>query len=48
MQDMNLNIIFLNKRGYYIEIESGWYAGFDSKTKPNEESRIECFFKYNF
>ena len=34
--------------GYYIEIESGWYAGFDSKTKPNEESRIECFFKYNF
>ncbi|NLL29245.1 MAG: hypothetical protein GX259_10665 [Bacteroidales bacterium] len=34
--------------GYYIEIESGWYAGFDFQTKPNEESRIQWFFKFNF
>lgn len=34
--------------GYYIEIESGWYAGFDFQTKPDEESRIQWFFKFNF
>jgi hypothetical protein len=34
--------------GYYIEIESGWYAGFDFQTKPNEESRIQWFFKFDF
>ena len=44
----NREIGYIPGWGYYIEIESGWYAGFDSKTKPNEESRIECFFKYNF
>lgn len=44
----NREIGYIPGWGYYIEIESGWYAGFDSKTKPNEESRIECFFKYKF
>ena len=44
----NREIGYIPGWGYYIEIESGWYAGFDSKTKPNEESRIEWFFKYNF
>jgi hypothetical protein len=34
--------------GYYIEIESGWYAGFDFQTKPNAESRIKWFFKFDF
>lgn len=34
--------------GYYIEIESGWYAGFDFQTKPTEESRIQWFFKFDF
>ena len=44
----NREIGYIPGWGYYIEIESGWYAGFDSKTKPNEESRILWFFKYNF
>lgn len=34
--------------GYYIEIESGWFAGFDFQTEPNYESRIQWFFKYDF
>lgn len=34
--------------GYYKEIESGWYAGFDPLTKPTEDSRIQWFFKYDF
>lgn len=34
--------------GYYIEIESGWYAGFDFQTKPDEKSRIQWFFKFDF
>ena len=34
--------------GYYVEIEAGWYAGFDPTTKPTEESRIQWFFKYAF
>ncbi|BEH00164.1 hypothetical protein [Bacteroides sedimenti] len=34
--------------GYYIEIESGWYAGFDFKTKPNRDSRVQWFFKFDF
>ena len=34
--------------GYYIELDAGWYAGFDFKTKPTEESRIQWFFKYDF
>ena len=34
--------------GYYIEIESGWFAGFDFETKPNKESGIQWFFKFDF
>ena len=34
--------------GYYVEIESGWYAGFGFQTKPNRESRIQWFFKFDF
>ena len=34
--------------GYYVEIESGWYAGFDFQTKPDKESRIQWFFKFDF
>lgn len=34
--------------GYYMEIESGWYAGFDFQTKPDKESRIQWFFKFDF
>ena len=34
--------------GYYKEIKSGWYAGFDFQTKPNTESRIKWFFKFGF
>lgn len=34
--------------GYYIEIDSGWYAGFDFQTKPNIESKIQWFFQFDF
>ena len=34
--------------GYYVEIEAGWYAGFDHTTRPTEGSRIQWFFKYAF
>ena len=34
--------------GYFREIDSGWYAGFDFQTKPTEESQIGWFFKYGF
>ena len=34
--------------GYYMEIESGWYASFDFQTKPDKKSRIQWFFKFDF
>ena len=34
--------------GYYKEIESGWYAGFDPRKKPAEDAPIQWFFKYKF
>lgn len=34
--------------GYYKKIDSGWYAGFDFQTKPNEESKIQWFFQFDF
>ena len=34
--------------GYFKEIDSGWYALFDFRKKPTEESRIEAFFKCLF
>jgi hypothetical protein len=34
--------------GYFIEIDSGWYAGFNYQTKPNIESKIEWFFQFDF
>lgn len=34
--------------GYYIQIDSDWYAGFDFNSKPTERSKIQWFFKYKF
>lgn len=34
--------------GYFTELESGWFAGFDFQTKPNKESKIQWFFKFDF
>ena len=34
--------------GKYVEIESGWYAGFDFRIIPDEYSRIQWFFKFDF
>lgn len=34
--------------GYYIEIESGWYACLDFSKHPDEESRIQFFFQFDF
>ncbi len=34
--------------GYYIEVNSEWYAGFDFQMKPNRGSKIKWFFKYHF
>lgn len=34
--------------GYYIGLCDGWYAGHDYQAKPNEQSRIQWFFKYDF
>lgn len=34
--------------GYYIKIDSDWYAGFDISSKPNKNSKIQWFFKYKF
>ena len=34
--------------GYYIDLGSGWYVGFDHHSKPTEDTRIQWFFKYDF
>ncbi len=34
--------------GYYAELDSGWYAGFDFSKKPTEETPIKFFFKFDF
>ena len=34
--------------GYYLKIDSEWFAGFDFQTRPNEESEVEWIFKYDF
>ena len=34
--------------GYYVEIGSGWYAGFDFHEKPDEKTPIHFFFQYDF
>lgn len=34
--------------GYYIKINSEWYAGFDIGSRPNQNSKIQWFFKYKF
>lgn len=34
--------------GYYIQIDSDWYAGFDINSKPTKLSKIQWFFKYRF
>jgi hypothetical protein len=33
---------------YYIKVSKNWYAGFNNKTKPDENSKIGWFFKYDF
>jgi hypothetical protein len=34
--------------GYYIKINSEWYAAFDYKSVPTGETKIGWFFKYKF
>lgn len=34
--------------GYYIKIDSEWFAGFDFQIKPDKDSKIGWFFKYDF
>jgi len=34
--------------GYYIKIDSDWYAGFDISSKPNKNSKIQWLFNYKF
>tara|TARA_R110002050_G_scaffold121541_1_gene239889 strand:- start:66 stop:527 length:462 start_codon:yes stop_codon:yes gene_type:complete len=34
--------------GYYIKINSIWYAGFDFDEVPNDDSRIGWLFQYEF
>lgn len=34
--------------GYYIQLNENWYAGFDCKSKPKENSKIEWIFSYKF
>ena len=34
--------------GYYIKMDSGWYAGLDFSKKPTEGTPIQFFFKYDF
>ena len=34
--------------GYYVEIGSGWYAGFDFHERPDEKTPILFFFQYDF
>jgi hypothetical protein len=33
---------------YYIRVNKDWHAGFNNKTKPDENSKIGWFFKYDF
>lgn len=37
-----------NWKIYYIKVNKEWYSGFNEDTKPNEDSKIGYFFKYNF
>lgn len=34
--------------GYYLKINSEWFAGFDFNTKPTKNTKIQWFFKYKF
>lgn len=34
--------------GYYVKIKLGWYASFSFNSKPNIDSKIDSFFKYDF
>lgn len=34
--------------GYYIKIDSEWYAGFEINAKPTKFSKIKWLFKYTF
>lgn len=34
--------------GYYLKINSEWFAGFDINTKPTKNTKIQWFFKYKF
>ena len=45
---LNRDIGFRSGWGYYVEIVSGWYAGFDYGKRPTIDSRILFFFKYDF
>jgi hypothetical protein len=41
-------MIHIRGWGYYIKINSEWYAAFNFRTKPIKTSKIEWFFKYDF
>ena len=45
---LNRDIGFRSGWGYYVEIVSGWYAGFDYGKRPTIDSPILFFFKYDF
>ena len=34
--------------GYYIKMDSGWYACFEFSKKPTEGTPIQFFFKFDF
>lgn len=34
--------------GYYMKVNSEWYAGLDFRMKPTKSSKIGWFFKYEF